>query len=68
MRSNSSNGAFGPIPLTLSLSRKGRGALYYLAMTDVTDRRNQRKRIVVTALILGAVALGFYIFMFVRFS
>lgn len=35
---------------------------------EVTDKERQRRRIVVTAVIFGAVALMFYILAFVRFS
>ena len=34
---------------------------------DMTDSRQQRRRIIVTAVIVGAVALAFYIAVFVRF-
>jgi type VI protein secretion system component VasF len=33
-----------------------------------TDRERQRRRIAITAVILGAVALAIYLLMFVRYS
>jgi hypothetical protein len=37
------------------------------AIVDVTDSRRQRRRITVTAVIVGAIALAFYVAVFVRF-
>ena len=36
-------------------------------LLDMTDPRKQRRRVIVTAVIVGAVALAFYIAVFVRF-
>ncbi len=37
------------------------------AVIDMRDRGEQRRRILITAIAVGAVALGFYIAVFVRF-
>jgi hypothetical protein len=37
------------------------------AIVDMTDPRRQRRRIIVTAVIVGAIALAFYVAVFVRF-
>jgi len=37
------------------------------SLVDMTDPRQQRRRIIVTAVVVGAVALAFYIAVFVRF-
>ena len=37
------------------------------AVIDMNDSRQQRRRIIVTVVVLGAVALMFYIAAFVRF-
>jgi hypothetical protein len=33
----------------------------------MTDPRQQRRRVIITALIVGAIALAFYVAVFVRF-
>lgn len=37
------------------------------AIVDMIDQRRQRRRIIVTAVIVGAIALAFYVAVFVRF-
>lgn len=37
------------------------------AVADMTNTREQRRRIVITAIIVGAIALAFYIAAIVRF-
>ena len=37
------------------------------ATADMTDPRQRRRRIIVTAVIVGAIALAFYVAVFVRF-
>ena len=38
------------------------------AEIDMTEKRAQRRRIIVTAIAVGAIAVGFYIATFIRFS
>lgn len=38
-----------------------------IAVVDMTGKREQRRRILITVLVVGAIALGFYIAAFVRF-
>jgi hypothetical protein len=37
------------------------------AEIGMTDKRAQRRRIVITAIAVGAIAIGFYIAAFIRF-
>lgn len=41
--------------------------MHDVPMAAMRDTREQRRRVVITAIIVGAIALGFYIAAFVRF-